>query len=911
VEDELVSDARSGLERVRLDLHVHTPASHDWQGGEVTPEHFVERCLGAGLDGIAVTDHQSGAWIDRLKKAAEGTALTVLPGVEVSNLGGAEGVHLNVLFPCDTRSDDIERFLAAIGAVSGTGERLERGTAHRGINEVLDEVLRFGGIAVIAHSRSSKGALADMRGAVRTAVVRHPAVLAVEANAEDYFDQQKQDQHRRVYDFLDGSDPNYRRKLAVYQASDNPAPAGHGHTLDGIGERFTYFYVERPIDLETLRQCLIDRESRIVMPDPQDVGAGEAAGAPHIERLRVIGGFLDGLDLPLHAGLTTLIGSKGSGKSLVVELLRFVLNQAPTQPELLRDHEAKLAIRLGVYGRVIVTVRDSSGSAFDIERTYDPANGSPYTDTPFDVAEFFPCLFLSQGEIVRLAESEAEQIRFIDTFFDFRAHQREIEQVSTDLRELDQLVAEQIKARRRMAPLTKEWETLRKQIEEKDKQLVSPAFGRFQDAQRKSQQLAAVAASVDTQRDIAGDALAAFDAAARPPEAAGALERDPAVLRVASHADDGREAARVKLAEAVEALDAVRAVISAEIDAWDKEFTKVESEYNETIRAAGGDAPALNQDRARLVGRAEQVAGRLRAVEQRAAQLGPTVERRRELLAKLTAAQQAYTNARKQRCAWFEEKSNGQIAANVAERADFGEFQARLDELKRGSYLTAPEIESIAGSIAPHDFVAALLRYNLTRRDDDLRAITDASKLGLDRIRTLAEFLLSDEKYEELLALEYAAVPTDRPQIAFRVESGELVQLKRLSTGQKCTALLIMALCEGNIPIVVDQPEDSLDIRSIWEDMCVRLRDTKRVRQFVFTTHNSSLSVASDSDKFVVLAADGEQGGIAHAGAIDGDEMREHVITLLEGGKATYFLKQRKYGIVDPYAAARDDGRPA
>jgi hypothetical protein len=91
-----------------------------------------------------------------------------------------------------------------------------------------------------------------------------------------------------------------------------------------------------------------------------------------------------------------------------------------------------------------------------------------------------------------------------------------------------------------------------------------------------------------------------------------------------------------------------------------------------------------------------------------------------------------------------------------------------------------------------------------------------------------------------------------------------------------------MTLCEGETPIIVDQPEDSLDIRSIWEDMCERLRLGKRSRQFLFTTHNSSLAVASDSDKFAVLAADGRRAEVVLSGAIDGAEVRKEVIELLE-----------------------------
>jgi len=76
---------------------------------------------------------------------------------------------------------------------------------------------------------------------------------------------------------------------------------------------------------------------------------------------------------------------------------------------------------------------------------------------------------------------------------------------------------------------------------------------------------------------------------------------------------------------------------------------------------------------------------------------------------------------------------------------------------------------------------------------------------------------------------------------------------------------------------------------------------SKRGRQFVFTTHNSSLAVASDSDKFIVLAADAKHAQVVLDGAIDSDEVRQEVVKLLEGGEPTYFLKQRKYNISDPY----------
>lgn len=87
----------TGLRWKKIDLHIHTGASYDFNG-EVTPEDIVNEALQKGLDAIAVADHNTGDWIDDVKKAAEDTNLTVFPGVEITCEGGKEGIHIIALF---------------------------------------------------------------------------------------------------------------------------------------------------------------------------------------------------------------------------------------------------------------------------------------------------------------------------------------------------------------------------------------------------------------------------------------------------------------------------------------------------------------------------------------------------------------------------------------------------------------------------------------------------------------------------------------------------------------------------------------------------------------------------------------------------------------------------------------------
>ncbi|EQD49006.1 PHP domain protein, partial [mine drainage metagenome] len=113
----------------KFDFHTHTRASRDtpWhqQSLELSPQAWLLRYMAAGLDCVAVTDHNSGAWIDVLKstyaemrqEADAGSPpsgfreLTIFPGVEVSAHGG---VHVLALFDPGKSMSDIDTLLGQV-----------------------------------------------------------------------------------------------------------------------------------------------------------------------------------------------------------------------------------------------------------------------------------------------------------------------------------------------------------------------------------------------------------------------------------------------------------------------------------------------------------------------------------------------------------------------------------------------------------------------------------------------------------------------------------------------------------------------------------------------------------------------------------------------------------------------------
>jgi hypothetical protein len=878
---------REGLRFKKLDLHLHTPASKCFVDRSVSAEAIVKAALAQKLDGIAITDHNSGGWIDDVKKAAEKKGLAVFPGVEITCMGGPNGIHLIALLDPSTGTREVESLLSDLGL-----QPHQYGDIHTIANmtplAVGAIIAERGGLAILAHTDSSKGALSDIRGEQRTALIQCPSIHAAEGT--DFQNEDARKKHKRVVDVLDGSDPTYQRKLAVYQASDNPTPKGDGHGLEGIGTRCAYFKLDQ-INIEGLRQCFGDPDVRIRQDFEYVV-----VSYPCIKRIKISGDFLDGAEATFHEGLNSILGAKGAGKSLLIEFLRFALGQAPTNKDILEDHESKLTQRLENYGTVEVTVADETGIEFTVTRVWDPAEDHPYTGEVHDPSEAFPVLFLSQNEIIKIAESENEQISFIDRFFDFRGFQQRIADFDHELEELDHALAENLEAYRNQREIEEAITALNREIASLDAELKNPIFDQYTKQEAKDRALREQQAFIDdlikqletTRKDYARIQVPAL------PEAHAS---DPALRRAQSFNVQAKDSILQEVERIGAKLIQLKQQVETEYTKWLPDFQKAKKDYGDAVLRAGGDYKNLAQKRAKCVKQIEAHQQRLVPIKQKSEQIKDISTERDAAIEALKKEYEAYSKERQTRCQNIEQQSAGRLKIRIHESSNVDEFRRRLHDLKKGSYLKDAEIELICVKTDPGTFVKAVIRNEVFGKGQFLEELAKAVGIDKDRMAILSEFLDTEFPIEQLLSLEHKALPKDRPEILYNVGEGKFEPLNRLSVGQKCTAMLIVALSDGMFPIVIDQPEDSLDIRTIWEDMCAKIRRGKERRQFIFTTHNSSLAVASDTDKFTILEAGAEHGRVMYSGSMDHAPLKKEVITYLEGGPDTYKTKFGKYRI--------------
>ena len=81
-----------------------------------------------------------------------------------------------------------------------------------------------------------------------------------------------------------------------------------------------------------------------------------------------------------------------------------------------------------------------------------------------------------------------------------------------------------------------------------------------------------------------------------------------------------------------------------------------------------------------------------------------------------------------------------------------------------------------------------------------------------------------------------------------------------LSKGQRATALLLLLLGASKAPLVIDQPEDDLDNRFVYDGIVQRLRELKGTRQIIASTDNVNVPVLGDAELIVAREGDGQHG---------------------------------------------------
>jgi energy-coupling factor transporter ATP-binding protein EcfA2 len=129
------------------------------------------------------------------------------------------------------------------------------------------------------------------------------------------------------------------------------------------------------------------------------------------------------------------------------------------------------------------------------------------------------------------------------------------------------------------------------------------------------------------------------------------------------------------------------------------------------------------------------------------------------------------------------------------------------------------------------------------------------------------------------------------------------VAIEQLSPGTRGIVLLLLYLAvdrQDRRPLIVDQPEENLDPKSVYEELVPHFREARKRRQVIVVTHNANLVVNTDADQVIVATstqtADGGLPTISYqSGSLENPNIRSAVCEILEGGERAFLERERRY----------------
>lgn len=858
-----------GSRWVRADFHLHTRRDKEFKD-DGAEQDFVARYIAAlkqaDIRVGAITNHNKfdKAEFTALRKAARREDIHLLPGIELSVNDGANGIHTLVVFGdewIDNReqTDYINQFLS----VTFAGKANYDNTNARSNHDLLDTIRELDKFQrdyflVFAHVECQNGLIGGLGGG-----------RIQELGQDDLF-------RLRIAAFQKVRTHELRQKVQSWLGEWCPVEVegSDPKAMDQIGRGDKTFLKIGAYTFEAIVFAL--------KPGADRLRSEQIHTQPHswVRSIRFEGGILDGTRFPFSPEMTCLIGVRGSGKSAVLECLRYALDlplPAPSDAVDLEYKQGLVRFALKSGGKIVVEVEDAQGNVFEVRRIL---NERP--DVYFD-EELRPGVsltvknpqFFGQKELDKRGKgSERELIeRLIGTKLDpvrreIGAQRQRVLDVLASLEKLKDIDA-----------LETEYENKRKDTEFRLQ--LFRQYGVEEQLKRQVQFNADVTHGGSVLEEVE-TFLRQFDTFLNEQEAEltsipqlESKENSDILGAMGSILERIRrvpERMREILAEVRTDSRALREALTEltrRREALKEEFASIERKLSEQLQQTGG-VSVRPEDFVKLN-------GELQKVKLALAETSRERERKAALRDELLKELKRLSND-----LWYQEfreiereikKLNESQTALQIIPTYKGDHAAMAEELKnhlKGSRLRETTLELALDGHA--DFIS--LYEGL---DPVCNRLGDSGEVFRRYFNEARAILLTWQ------------VPNTY-QIMYHGK-----ELRDHSLGQRASALILFILSQqDNDLIVIDQPEDDLDNQTIFEDVIKLVRALKPGIQFIFATHNANFPVLGDAEQVGACAFAAGVGSI-QIGSVDQPEIQQAIVSIMEGGHEAFARRKEIY----------------
>ena len=909
----MISIPMSGSRWWKVDFHAHSPVSFDFGAdegkrgqGETSLEDWILSYMAAGIDALVVTDHNSHQAIDSARLVVEGLRasgssdfheLIILAGAELTVDGG---YHLLAVFDSATPGETVN------GLIHTCKFRGQRGTSDEttrlSFEQVIEAISDLGGLAIPAHADGPRGYFEhDFRN--REGIVKAGRVLAAEATTANGAKKITELGWTPVL----GSDAHHLDASGATDKSQAKFPGSH----------FSWVKMETP-NLAGLKLALTDGPTSVLLSSAY---SGDPNLFSHnvIEQLTV---RADG-DEVTHSfspWMNAVIGGRGVGKSTVMELTRLALGRFNDLPDQLRQDQAWFSPEPARPGEtkfwnasteIEVLYRKSNRLHRITWRGATPASsqieaweGEVWVTQEGAAYDRFPVLLNSQKQIYETAKDPQHLLKLIDAqpHVDFAGWFARFQELAAAFRtERSEVAAlkEKISGHGRLS-------------------------GELSDVQNELDLLSSLKNSSEMKEldllnqndDARTDRDSAVDHFIESVEFA--VKQLPSRDEVSGDGEErlswpAEETWDKSLGQAGEAVGASIAKLKEARDTWlamapsSPRAARIRELKAGLVPTQSDGAAAAGTDN-RVIETDDEKFTRLSARKSEVSRLLHDIETARALLGNAeTTADTSLSWIRDHRSKLTERRKDlvktlaGQdLKLSVFEQADdsLGVDLRRLMN-KPASFDQVFGDEGLPSAIKVNRknpaYVGALESFKQfikeVQRDGKKSAWPAAA--GITPEARFFQHLetLDTNQFEVEVDLWF---PEDLLSVTHKPEGeGNFKDLSEGSPGQKTAALLALVLQMGSDPLLLDQPEDDLDNKLIYDLVVRTLKRIKTRRQVIVVTHNANVVVNADAER-VLIMEHAHLPKTALVGSIQNEAIRRLICLIMEGGTEAFEARYRR-----------------
>jgi ABC-type lipoprotein export system ATPase subunit len=854
---------QNGATWLRADFHLHTKANKEFAyTGEENEfvNAYVAKLVEQGIRVGVITNHNkfdAGEYKAIAKKARK-EGVYVLPGVELSVDDGANGVHTLVVFDPNQwladENDYINQFITT-NFIGKHNYENENGRSNHSLKETLLQLdqLNKNFFVIMAHVEQNNGLLNEFDGGRIIDLGNDPLFRK---SVMGFQKMRTNDLKNHLYTWLEN-------KVPCFVEGSDPK------SIDDIGKGESCFLKIGDFNFEAVRFALIDsidRCSRERNHNPAN---------SYIKSITFQGGLLDGKQIYFSPELNNLIGIRGSGKSSILEIVRYVLNIPFGSQAVDKDYKDDLikhVLKSG--GKAIVEIVDRHGAIYKVERIYGQKEDIYKDDIlqqgiTLDAILQQPIYFGQKDLSSKNTDFEND---LVNKLIGSRLNnvQTRIEKQKTEI----QRIINELKSFGNLSLLKKETETAKANAEYRlnlfKEKGVTEKLQLQTSFESDINRLQNFKAGVDSYlNDLQGIIQNHEYSLNKELES----KTNPEIFEEAISLVDELKATLRQIKTIYSDAQKTGAEFAVVIDKLKSKKEELKEEFARIKREI--DIPELNPDDFIKINR-ELETSKLKLIE-----IEKSENKRVELERLLNEAVNALDNL------WYEKfnllkaevnKINEVgdklfIEVNYKGRKD--KFLAKLQEVFRGSRISETTYTAIRDDYA--DFIDI--------RKDAFRKLSDRlTENQLIEVKNRFEANLYDlltYKVSNRIIINFDGTP-----------------LKKHSLGQRASALILFLLSQKeNDILIIDQPEDDLDNQTIYEDVIREIKRLKGKMQFLFATHNANIPVLGDSEMLVACQYVPDNEIKIECGSIDCQNIQKKIIRIMEGGQEAFDIRKNIYKI--------------